>query len=392
MQENLIYQNTVDRQDASGNAMVRTSESSTALDGRSVPLDVEVSQRPLSSEEKALLTPDLERRNLSVNMLDVLPPRSGTFYILRALTRDKQLVAITVLMNVYPFVALKNMLGEGNHVGWDISFYFTPNAPRADAIAALMKKVASRCMFYGVYFGLLDEDIFAALPKLRHRLFLTDYKAGVIPTTGLQSRDEYLKRHKRLRRNVKDFHKKGGTIHVHKGPVSEELAGAFAKCVHSTYSYHGRNERFDRFKKYAYEACTHFFMNCKDAVHIHGEIDGVVVGCQSFVQHTKHLELSEGGFLRDRKNHHVYEAIMTESVVYAIEHGLEHVSYGGIWNHTKDRYCCKESRQPIHALFVYDKWWKSKVFGEWFPRRTLLKSLGKQFGGGGSDFKLVSSR
>ena len=38
-------------------------------------IDVEVSQTPLTEEAMALLAEDLERRNLSVGLLDVLPPK-----------------------------------------------------------------------------------------------------------------------------------------------------------------------------------------------------------------------------------------------------------------------------------------------------------------------------
>lgn len=354
-------------------------------------IDVEVSKTPLTEEEKSLLTEDLIRRNLSVGLLDVIPPKGRMFYLLRAYDQEKQLLAVTVALNVFPFVALKNMLGEGNHVGWDISFYFAPNAPRSDVIAALLNRLASLCIFYGIYFGVVDEDLIAALPKVKHRLFLTDYKSGAISTRILQSTDDYLKGHKRLRRHLRGFGKAGGTIHIHEGLVDAHLAQTFSQCVDSTYKYHGRRFPLNPFRRYAAETCLPFFMNCQDAVHIHAEIEGTMVGCQSFVVHPDRLELSEGGFLRNRKNFHAYEAIVVASIGYAIDHGLDRVSYGGIWNHTKDRYTDKEDRTPIYALTTYDKGWKYSLFGERFVRSTILRGISFQFRGGGSDFKLISS-
>jgi hypothetical protein len=155
-------------------------------------IDFEVSQAALTEEEKALLAVDLRRRNLSVGLLDVLPPKGRMFYLLRAYDEEKRLLAVTVALNVFPFVALKNMLGEGNHLGWDVSFYFAPGAPRIDAIAALLNRLGSLCVFYGIYFGMVDEDMMAALPKVKHRLILTDYQAGAIATHQLQSKDDYL--------------------------------------------------------------------------------------------------------------------------------------------------------------------------------------------------------
>jgi hypothetical protein len=354
-------------------------------------IDVEVSQTPLTAEEKALLAEDLRRRNLSVGLLDVLPPKGRMFHLLRAYDQDRQLLAVTVALNIFPFVALKNMLGEGNHVGWDVSFYFAPGAPRADAIAALLNRLASRSFYYGTYFGVVDDDMLAALPKVQHRMFLTDYRAGAISTHQLQSKDDYLKKHKRLRRHLRGFSKAGGTIRIHEGPVNAQMAEAFSLCVDSTYKYHGRRFPLNPFRRYASETCPPFFMTCEDAVHIYAQLEGTIVGCQSFVVHPDRLELSEGGFLRDRKNHHAYEAIIVASIGYAIDHDLESVSYGGIWNHTKDRYTDKEDRTPIYVLAAYNKGWKYSLFGERFVRYTILRGISFQFRGGGTDFRLVSS-
>ena len=85
-------------------------------------INVEVSQTALTEEEKIVLAVDLKRRNLSVGLLDVLPPKGKMFILLRAYDQENKLLGVTVALNIFPFVALKNMLGEGNHVGWDISF------------------------------------------------------------------------------------------------------------------------------------------------------------------------------------------------------------------------------------------------------------------------------
>jgi hypothetical protein len=393
----LILQNGANMQDTRPYSVAKQTESdvqeSYVLNEKKQveAINVEVSQTPLTEEEKAILAGDLKRRNLSVGLLDVLPPKGKMFHLLRAYDQEKQLLAITVALSVFPFVALKNMLGEGNHVGWDISFYFATNAPKTDVIAALLKRLASLCVFYGIYFGVVDEDMLAALPKVKHRLFLTDYKAGAISTHQLHTKDDYLKKHKRLRRHLKVFSKAGGTIHIHEGPVDAQLADDFSQCVDSTYKYHGRKFPLNPFHLYASETCPPFFMTCQNAVHICAEIDGKIVGCQSFITHPDRLELSEGGFLRNRKNYHAYEAIIVASISYAIDHGLDSISYGGIWNHTKDRYTDKEDRTPIYVLAAYDKGWKYSLFGEWFVRNTILRGISFQFRGGGSNFQLVSS-
>ena len=69
-------------------------------------IHVEVSRTSLTEDEKALLAGDLEHRNLSVGLLDVLPPRGKMFHLLRAYDEEKRLLAVTVALSIFPFVAL----------------------------------------------------------------------------------------------------------------------------------------------------------------------------------------------------------------------------------------------------------------------------------------------
>ena len=353
-------------------------------------IDVHVSRRPLHDRERALLLPDLERRGISPSMLDVLPPSGRFFQLLRAHGVDGGLVGVTSLMSLMPFVSIKQMLGEGNHVGWDTSIYYAADVDRPMVAGAMLRAIARRSMYYAMYFGRIDDDVRAALPTVLHRLLRTDYRIGEIDCRSFKSGDDFLALHKRLRRNVRDHTRSGGSVHVRQGPVDRTLARRFADLVHSTYRHHGGVGRW-QFGEYARRTCASFFMNCEDAVHIYAIAgDGRFSGLQSFVRHRDRLELSEGGFDRSRANHHAYEAIVAESVAYAAEHGLGAVGYGGIWNHTKDRYTKETGREPVFLLQLYPSRLQYHLLGDKISAWGFRKYFGGRFAGATAETTIVS--
>lgn len=352
---------------------------------------VEASKRPLTSEEIELLAPDLERRGLSPALLEVLPPRGRGFRLLRAFDSSQRFLGATVLMSVRPFVSIKQMLGEGNHVGWDVPFFLVPGVDRGLVTAAMLQAAAAHSMYYGIYFGRMDDDVAAALPHLRHRLLETDYRLGHIDTSHLSGPGDFGAGHKRLRRHLRDHERAGGQITVVEGPLDEARVAAFARCILSTYRHHGGWGRW-LFGNYARRACPEFLRRCRDAVHVYSTVDGEIHGCQSYVRHHRRLELSEGGFLRDRDNHHAYEAIIDASVAYAAAHGLDSVGYGGIWNPAKDRYCEPQPRPPVHMLAVYRWGWQYRLFSDRVTAFAFRRAFGGLFSGGTGASRIVSRR
>lgn len=352
-------------------------------------IQVEVSRRPLHARERRLLLPDLVRRGIAPGMLDVIPPSGRFFQLLRATGPDQQLLGVTPLMSLRPFVSIKQLLGEGNHVGWDTTIYYADGAPRREVAAALLRAMAARSMYYAMYFGRLDDDIREALPLVRHRLLETDYRLGEIDCTPYEDVADYLAGHKRLRRHVRDHNRAGGTVHVHEGGVAGAQADEFARLVHATYRHHGGMGRW-QFKEYAYRVCRSFFMDCDDAVHIYTVSGGTVTGLQSFVRHRDRLELSEGGFDRSSPSHHAYEAIITESVSYAIRNGLSQVGYGGIWNAGKDRYTDREGRGTVYLLQLYAHRWQYRLFGDRLSAWAFRSYFGGRFSGAAGATTIVS--
>ena len=356
-----------------------------------IPARVIVSAEPLRPGERADLLPDLAARGVAPSMLDVIPPAGRFFQLLRAVDQGGRLLGITSLMSVRPFVSIKQLLGEGNHVGWDTTMYYTERADRPRVAAALLGAMARRSMYYALFFGRIDDDVRAALPLVRHRLLETDYRLGRIDCTRYTNRDDFLALHKRLRRHLRDHSKAGGTVHVREGPVEPDLARQFSELVLTTYRHHGGVGRW-QFKEYAYRVCGAFFANCADAVHIYTENSGGITGLQSFVRHRDVLELSEGGFDRSQDTHHAYEAIITESVGFAASNGLSSVGYGGIWNAAKDRYCDGEDRGKVYLLQLYSNGLKYRLAGDRLSQWAFQAYFGGRFAGASGATTVVSRR
>ncbi|NNC75001.1 MAG: hypothetical protein HKN93_05760 [Acidimicrobiia bacterium] len=292
-------------------------------------------------------------------------------------------------MSFRPFVSIKQILGEGNHVGWDTTTYYTDGADRPQVAAALLRAMAQRSMYSAMFFGRIDDDVRAALPLVRHRLLETDYRLGQINCSRYATADEFLALHKRLRRHLRDHAKAGGTVRVLEGPVQPSLARDFSDLVFATYRHHGGMGRW-QFKEYAYRVCGAFFTTCRDAVHIFTENEGSITGLQSFVRHRDRLELSEGGFDRSRDTHHAYEAIIAESVGYAISNGLGSVGYGGIWNATKDRYSDPDDRDKIYLLLLYGNGLQYRLVGERLSKWGFRTYFGGRFAGASGSATVVS--
>ncbi len=354
-----------------------------------MPARVIVSAEHLRPDERLALEPDLLERGIAPSMLDVIPPAGRFFQLLRAVDNHGDLLGVTSLMSVRPFLSIKQLLGEGNHVGWDTTIYYAQHANRPEVAAALLNAMARRSLYYAIYFGRIDDDVRAALPLVRHRLLETDYRLGHIDCTGYATADDFLALHKRLRRNLRDHNKAGGTVHVREGPVEPDLATRFSDLVLTTYRHHGGMGRW-QFKEYAHRVCGTFFANCQDAVHIYTQIGDSITGLQSFVRHRDRLELSEGGFDRSRDTHHAYEAIIAESVNFATSNGLSFVGYGGIWNHAKDRYTDREPRGKIYLLQLYSNGLKYRLAGDRLSRWGFKAYFGGRFAGATGATTIVS--
>ena len=125
-------------------------------------------------------------------------------------------------------------------------------------------------------------------------------------------------------------------------------------------------------------------------MHIHTENGGSITGLQSFVRHRDVLELSEGGFDRSSDTHHAYEAIIAESVGFAVANGLNSVGYGGVWNAAKDRYTDPDDRGKIYLLQLYNKGLQYRLAGDRLSGWAFRTYFGGRFAGASGATTVVS--
>jgi len=131
--------------------------------------------------------------------------------------------------------------------------------------------------------------------------------------------------------------------------LGEGLADRFAACCKDSYGRHGHpGQTIDvgRYGDYVRDFLTTF----PGALHVYATVGDQVVGAQTFIRHDRRLELTEGGFSATSKTYHAYENIIVASARYAVENGLEKVSYGLVSNPAKDRLMDPATRTPVFLV------------------------------------------
>lgn len=315
-------------------------------------IDVEIGPPiPLSGREKAAIEPCLRQRGLTTGMLDIMTNIPHRTCIVKARSTTGELLGLTSVLST-PSIFMKHCFGEGNHIGTNNTFFFACRHRRAEIFSAIFDKLTVYRRF-GYYVGSIDDDFAkdfrCALKTVPHVVAHKVMEAGSIFTDGVDVVDRLFENHGHLSRQVHRFANKGGTVHVHEGAVGAELTEAFIRCCTESYDRHEHPVKRIDVQGYA-EHVRAFLMGFSRMVHMYAELDGRVVGVQSFVRHDRHLELTEGGFLSSVPTYHAYENIIVASARYAAEHGLEKVSYGLITNRAKDRLMDKDGRKPL--LFI----------------------------------------
>jgi len=227
---------------------------------------------------------------------------------------------------------------------------------------------------FGTYVGRVDPELVSplsqALAAVPHLVGARLLEAGGIAVAGARDERFLLERHDHLRRQLHRFRNKGGVVEVHEGVLPAPVAVELVECCSHSYQRHAHPGR--PIDVSGYTGQVHgFATSFPAAVHFCARLDGKLVGIQSFVRHPRHLELSEGGFLA--QTYHAYEAIMVESVRWAIDHRLERVSYGLVNNPAKDRLMDPPPRPPIFLVMLF----RSRLGAalakpyRWFAHRRL---------------------
>ncbi len=308
----------------------------------------------LTAEEKKLLTPCLERRGLNPALLDIVTNIPHRTCLVKARNTSGDLLGLTSVL-LTPTLFMKHCFGQGNHIGTNSTFHFTDTARNEEILVAIFRALTAVRPF-GYYIGLIDGDCAgdfrSALERVPHIVAEKIMETGSISTRDPAAERNLLKRHRHLIRQVHRFRNKGGMIHVHEGPVGEELADDFVACCLASYRrniHPVKGIDVDRYGEHVRE----FLMSFPDMVTFAATLQDRVVGAQTFIRHRNHLELTEGGFLS--QTYHAYENIIVSSVRYAVESGLDRVSYGLILNQPKDRLMDSDTREPVFLIMFFDR-------------------------------------
>jgi len=312
---------------------------------------------PLSATEKAVLTPGLKHRGLTPVMLDLMLNIPHRTQLVKAFSESGELLGLTSIL-LTPRIFMKHVFGEGNHLGTNNTFYFAGKADKAAVLTAMFREVTS-IRRLGIFVGYLDSEYASefneALHKIPHLTARKILSTGSIATAGPNSVRQFFKRHEHLSRQVNRFSNKGGAVHILEGTVPPDLAEKFVDCCRISYQRHlhpGGSLDIERYAGHVRD----FLTTCHETVHIYATINGEVVGVQTFIRHTRQLELTEGGFIDNRPAYHAYENIILASVNYAGDQHLERVSYGLISNPAKDRLMDDATRQPIYLILFFRSW------------------------------------
>ena len=307
---------------------------------------------PLSAAEKAALMPCLLEMGLSPCLLDIIANIPQRTRLVKAYGADGRLLGLTSIL-LTPVIFMKHCYGYGNHIGTNSPFLFTPGVDRAQVLAAIFRKLLE-LRPGGHYVGFIDpalaQDFNTALESVPHIVADRIMESGSISTLDPDIERVMLTRHSHLSRQIHRFRNKGGSVHITEGPPDDTLADSFVACCLDSYRkniHPGMPIDIDAYGGHVRK----FISSTPKALYIHACLDGQVVGVQIFLRHQHHLELTEGGFFS--QTCHAYENIIMASLRYAVDNGLEKVSYGLILNPNKERLLDADTRVPVYLIIFF---------------------------------------
>lgn len=192
----------------------------------------------------------------------------------------------------------------------------------------------------------------AFLKKKAPYLYVTDYlenaplhpdarrfsyvKEGAISLSGIGSIHDFLAGHKNLKRKLRTFVNKGGEIVVHQGALDPQMLEIIRNCVDATVEKSVIHSPFqDHFSNMVIDTCR---IPSDRILHFFARRNGRVLGYHSFLQTGDGLRMIHGAFDRSLDStYHAYENIMVAAASHALNHGLDMVHFGPIFNETKRR-------------------------------------------------------
>ncbi|MCA9999957.1 MAG: GNAT family N-acetyltransferase, partial [Anaerolineales bacterium] len=171
-------------------------------------------------------------------------------------------------------------------------------------------------------------------------------KAGRIELTGITMSDQLYAGSKNLRRKIRKFANKGGTITVARGALSAEVQTAVLSCFRSNpLNLPGPFQD-------NYENMVRTSLNTPNPhiVHFITQMEGEIIGYHTFAISGQRLICLSGAFDRNRHTtFHAYENLFLATIDFALAEGLSSIETGPIINATKAKMV--PTQHPVEARF-----------------------------------------
>jgi len=171
---------------------------------------------------------------------------------------------------------------------------------------------------------------------------------GMIDVSGMKEVQEYIDEHRNIKRKIKSFTNKGGTIETHRSKIDEPTQQSLVKCCAATMNKSFVHTPFQD----AFLDVIQHTLNCDSSsfVHLIAKMKGEIIGYHSFVETGPTLRMMHGAFNREMKTtYHAYDNLIIKATGHAIKQGLKKVYFGPIMNETKRR-MMRES-EPCFTYF-----------------------------------------
>ena len=194
-----------------------------------------------------------------------------------------------------------------------------------------------------------SQDPSARLSDGREFPYVSD---GVIDLSAIASAEDYIAQHRNIKRKIKGFINKGGTIETQHGPLDTPAIAAVSRCIDATAAKSLIYSPFqDIFPQAVRETCR---LDSTNLVHFIARMRGEFLGYHTFLKTGDGLRMLHGAFDRTRDTtFHAYENLIIETVRYATARKLAKVYFGPIMNETKRR-MMNTSRKSV-MFFYSDK-------------------------------------
>jgi hypothetical protein len=241
--------------------------------------------------------------------------------------KPKALAAAFDLVGIPAYMWIR--VGYGAEVLANPGFFAT-DAPREEIAATMLRYLHRKS--YGLI--VIDHEDQAHLhTRVKGYPYVCD---GSVHINGMVKVQDYVAEHGSIKRKIKAFENKGGTIDRVHGAIDDALFENIRHCLESTV------ERSVIYSPWQDNAAAMAVRTCRAEsdrfVHFIARMNGDLLGYHSFVQTGNGLRMLHGAFDRTRRTtHHSYENLIIHTVGYAIDNGLESVHFGPVLNVTKQR-------------------------------------------------------